>query len=250
MQNGLIVALIVAAAVGLLLWARSRGGQVVYPWEEGLLYEDGVFKRALGPGRYSLWSWGRRRHIQTVPRHAQYSTSGPTDVITSDRFPLRLSATVIYLVSDSRAAVEEQLAERIVHLTREALIAISAERTLEALLAERANLGAALTERLEPALKIAKVELAMISGLTLPPEIRRLVIEVERAKLEGLAALERARGEHASLRALANAARLMKDNPELANLRALQAMAEVKNATLVLGHAPGSSVGQGLPPAS
>ena len=147
--------------------------------------------------------------------------------------------------SDARAAVEEKFAERIVHLTREALIAIAAERTLEVLLAERASLGAALTERLEPMLKIAKVELAMISGLTLPPEIRRLVIEVERAKLEGLAALERARGEHASLRALANAARLMKDNPDLANLRALQAMSEVKNATLVLGQSSGFGAAQG-----
>jgi regulator of protease activity HflC (stomatin/prohibitin superfamily) len=236
MQSSLVIALIVAAIVGLvLLLARPKGGQVVYPWEEGLLYEDGVFKRTLGPGRYSLWSLTRRRHIQTVPRHAQYSTSGPVDVITSDRFPLRLTASVVYVPTDSRAAVEEQLAERLVHLTREALIAIAAERTLEGLLAERATLGVVLGQRLEPALKIAKVDMAMISGLTLPPEIRRLVVEVERAKLEGQAALERARGEHASLRALANAARLMKDNPELANLRALQAISEVRNATLVLG---------------
>ncbi len=44
------------------------------------------------------------------------------------------------------------------------------------------------------------------------------------------------RGEHASLRALANAARLLRGNPELMNLRLLQAVnAGQKSATLVLG---------------
>lgn len=59
--------------------------------------------------------------------------------------------------------------------------------------------------------------------------------EVERARLEGLAALERARGEQAALRSLANAARLLKDNPELAQLRVLQAAATARNATIVIG---------------
>ena len=48
--------------------------------------------------------------------------------------------------------------------------------------------------------------------------------------------IERARGEQASLRALANAARLMKDNPALANLRFLQTLEQAPGAkTIVLG---------------
>jgi len=81
-------------------------------------------------------------------------------------------------------------------------------------------------------------DLVMESSVTLPPEIRRLFTEVERAKLEGLATLERARGEHAALRSLANAARMLKGNPELMNLRLLQALAAANGKrppTLVLG---------------
>jgi regulator of protease activity HflC (stomatin/prohibitin superfamily) len=74
-----------------------------------------------------------------------------------------------------------------------------------------------------------------VSQLTLPPETRRLFIEVEKARLEGQAALERARGEQAALRALANAARLLKDNPDLLALRQLQAVSQGKSATYVLG---------------
>jgi hypothetical protein len=50
--------------------------------------------------------------------------------------------------------------------------------------------------------------------------------EVPRARAEGRAALERARGESAALRNLANAARLIDANPALMNLRLLQAIAQ------------------------
>ena len=60
--------------------------------------------------------------------------------------------------------------------------------------------------------------------------------EVERARREGLASLERAKSEQASLRALANAARNMAGNPQLAQLKMLQVMENAKGAkTFVLG---------------
>jgi hypothetical protein len=70
----------------------------------------------------------------------------------------------------------------------------------------------------------------------MPPEIRKMFTEVERARRDGLAALERARGETASLRALANAARSLSGNPQLAHLRTLQAVESAKGAkTFVFG---------------
>ncbi|MFT3988485.1 hypothetical protein [Aestuariivirga sp.] len=76
----------------------------------------------------------------------------------------------------------------------------------------------------------------------LSAETRKLYSEFERARLEGLAALERARGEQASLRSLANAARMLKGNPELMNLRLLQALQGQPGKappTLVLGASSG-----------
>ena len=82
----------------------------------------------------------------------------------------------------------------------------------------------------------AAIERVALAGVVLPPELRRSVTEVERARIEGLAALERARGEHAALRSLANAARMLKDNPDLMNLRLLQAVgAAGKGATIMVG---------------
>ena len=71
----------------------------------------------------------------------------------------------------------------------------------------------------------------------LPADLKRAFCDVVKAKQEGQAALERARGESASLRNLANVARVLEANPALMNLRMLQSLASAQNAgnTLVLG---------------
>ncbi|MCA1706792.1 MAG: hypothetical protein LC808_27445 [Actinobacteria bacterium] len=58
------------------------------------------------------------------------------------------------------------------------------------------------------------------------------------ARAEGLAALERARGETAALRNLANAARLCADNPALLQLRLLQQLSTGSGHTVVIGTPP------------
>ena len=67
-----------------------------------------------------------------------------------------------------------------------------------------------------------------------PGDLKKVFSEVLKAKQEGQAALERARGESASLRNLANAARLLESNPALQNLRLMQSIGAPGN-TLVMG---------------
>jgi hypothetical protein len=68
-----------------------------------------------------------------------------------------------------------------------------------------------------------------------PGEMKKAFAQVVKAQKEGQAALERARGETAALRNLANAARMMDDNPNLLQLRALQSLADSGGNTLVFG---------------
>lgn len=62
-------------------------------------------------------------------------------------------------------------------------------------------------------------------------------VAVATARAQGLAALERARSEVASTRALANAAKLVASQPGLLQLRTLQAV-EAGGATVVLSADP------------
>jgi hypothetical protein len=55
------------------------------------------------------------------------------------------------------------------------------------------------------------------------------------ARHEGAAALERARGETAALRSLANAGRMVGDNPGLLSLRVVQELSARGGNTVVLG---------------
>jgi len=77
----------------------------------------------------------------------------------------------------------------------------------------------------------------MISG-----KLKKSFAQVVKARKEGEAALERARGETAALRSLANAARMVQDNPQLMQLRVLQVMGESAGNTLVVGMPPASLV--------
>jgi hypothetical protein len=86
-----------------------------------------------------------------------------------------------------------------------------------------------------------KLILADVKDMMFSGEMKKAFAQVVKAQKEGQAALEKARGETAALRNLANAARIMDDNPNLLQLRALQALAESGGNTLVLG-LPGVSI--------
>ena len=85
-----------------------------------------------------------------------------------------------------------------------------------------------------------------LRDVMLPGDVKTAFTEVLRARAEGRAALERARGESAALRNLANAARLIEANPALMNLRLLQTMAQepgVPGTTRFVVNLPGLANG-------
>ena len=210
---------------------------VINDWETGLLFRDGRYAGPLTPGAHSLFAPFARIEVKRLPRRTWLQETG-VDAVSADRFPLRLSLGAMCEVADAKLAFDEDFSTR----SRLALLAAAAEAAaqlpLDGLVVGRAALAQAIESLVGQAVPGCRVAGVQIIGVTLPPEIRRLFTDVERARREGEAALERARGEHAALRALANAARLLKGNPELMNLRVLQAVgAGPKPATLVLGGA-------------
>lgn len=72
-----------------------------------------------------------------------------------------------------------------------------------------------------------------------PADLKRAFAEVLKSKQEGQAALERARGESAALRNLANAAKLLEGNPALMNLRLIQSLSAAQTAGNTLVVMPG-----------
>jgi regulator of protease activity HflC (stomatin/prohibitin superfamily) len=98
----------------------------------------------------------------------------------------------------------------------------------EDLLASRAEIDAAVAAALATAGEAygLAVDSAGVRDLAFPGELRRVFAETATARQEARAALERARGETAALRALANGARTLAENPALVQLRAAQVVAD------------------------
>jgi regulator of protease activity HflC (stomatin/prohibitin superfamily) len=235
----LLALLMVLALAALRLAAQHR--VTVWPWEAGLLYVNGRFAAALGPGRY--WHGIGGREVHRIPTARQIHAIPAQEVLTADGFPVKLGVVAEYRIADARRAQEETGGRWMDALHTATQLAIRAPvlaRGLDAVLADRGALEAEFLPSVQAALAGIGIEVERVAlrDLILPAEVRRLVTEVERAKREGQAALERARGEQAALRSLANAARLMKGNPELHALRVLQALAAAPGKvppTLVLG---------------
>ena len=258
------LAAIVALVMALVLWSR-RIVRVIYPPNVGLLYRDGRFERELPPGRYSYFDPFRRTKVVMVSLAELPGQLGEVSVLSKDQFSFRLGLAPVLKIVDARLFVESQpdiqawvgaqwgslgtTHVALQPLTAAAAMEVAATKTLAEILAEQAAVQAAIEARLADAIPGARIERVLLTAVTLPPETRRMFTDVERAKFEAQASLERARGEQAALRVLANAARLVTDNPALANLRLLQAVESTKGqTTIIIGNAAAPLPGLGGQP--
>jgi regulator of protease activity HflC (stomatin/prohibitin superfamily) len=163
------------------------------------------------------------------------------EVLTADNVGLKASLLVTYqIVEPAKAAHETQNWQGdLYNAAQLALRAVTGGVAIEALLGQRLDIGAQLLARVKP--EAAKIGINIlgveIKDVVLPADLKRAFGDVLKAKQEGQAALERARGESASLRNLANAARVLEGNPALMNLRLMQSLSAAQNAgsTLVVG---------------
>jgi regulator of protease activity HflC (stomatin/prohibitin superfamily) len=205
----------------------------------GLLYHKGKFVEVLRAGRHIRWGRHFTLAAQDV-RKASLLIAGQ-DVLTADNVSLKLSLLVTYQVSDPvKAAHETQNWQGDVYnLAQLALRAVVNGIAVETLLGQRLDIGAQLLTRVQPeAAKIGiNVLTVEVKDVMFPADLKRAFSDVLKAKQEGQAALERARGESAALRNLANAARVLDGNPALMNLRLMQSLTAAQNAgnTFVLG---------------
>lgn len=233
------IAITVTLVIGLPWLLKFRRVFLVPEGYAGLLYQRGKFVEVLRTGEHVRWG---RKFTLGVNDLRKTSVLVPgQEVLSADNVGLKVSLLVTYQVVDpARAAHETQnWLSDLYNAAQVALRAVAGAVTIEALLGQRLDLGAQLLARMKPdAEKIGISVLAVeIRDVTLPNDLKRAFADVLKAKQEGQAALERARGESAALRNLANAARVLDGNPALMNLRLMQSLSAAQSAgnTLVVG---------------
>lgn len=228
----LIVILVVAALV------RSQVAVVtVHDYERGLRFRRGVLQGLVGPGTFvTIRGLGEIRRMDARP------TMLPIDgqeILTADGVTAKVSLVARYVLGDPVAAVTgdaDYWTTLRLHLQLALRDSVS-RRTLEEALAARREIGPEVREACAAPMAFIGIELldVEIRDVMLPAEVRRAYAGIVAARKQGEADLERVRAETASLRALANAGRLLEDSPGLGQLRVLQALGEGSGHTIVFG---------------
>lgn len=250
---------IIVGVVGALILAQVSGRLFTYrtfaPYETALWFRRGRLRaRIRGRGAWLLRVIDR---IVEVDMRERTEVVPGQEILTKDGVQVRATLLMTYAVTDPEKALLEVASFRDTVYTdlQTALRDAAARHPAEELVAARATLGAELHAATQSTAARVGVELRSVHvrDLMPPAEWKQANLQVVKARKEGQAALERARGETAALRSLANAARTIDKNPNLLHLRTLQTVqhfGESKGNTLVLGVPfPGSRAGAAAGPA-
>jgi regulator of protease activity HflC (stomatin/prohibitin superfamily) len=158
--------------------------------------------------------------------------------LSADNIGLKVSLAAAYEIADPYVAVNKvENVSAALHLELQlALREIISATEIDDILAKRQEIGAQLYGQVEA--KVGELGLRLLSiglkDVMFPGDLKKVFAQVVQARKEGQAALERARGETAALRSLANAAKMMEDHPMLFQLRLLQALGEGSGHSVVL----------------
>ena len=223
----------VLAVAGATILGRAR----FMEYERGLRYVRGRFRGVLAPGQY--WYVRLSTTMERVDVRPRFVSITGQEVLSSDGVTLKVSLAACYEITDPATAVNKvQDYQNALYLELQlALRDIIGSADIDSLLGNREDLSKRLLEMTRETAE--KLGLTLISvglkDIMFPGKLKEVFAQVVNARKEGLAALEKARGETAALRNLANAARTLESNPSLAQLRMVQALCESSGNTLVLG---------------
>jgi len=209
----------------------------VLEYQRGLRYSSGRYSGTLGPGQY--WVLTSFTTVALVDIRPQFVTILGQDVLSADGVTLKASLAAEFEVADPHTAINKTANfTSALYLTLQmALRELVGKEKIDDLMQNRSAIGAKLlgmtsAKTAELGLKLKLVD---VKDIMFPGEMKKAFAQVVKAQKEGQAALEKARGETAALRNLANAAKMIEDNPNLLQLRALQSLVDSGSSTLVLG---------------
>jgi regulator of protease activity HflC (stomatin/prohibitin superfamily) len=232
-----LVALLVLLLILVVVVRPVVSLQTIHDYQRGLRFRNGRLVGLLSSGSHI--SIRPFNEIHVIDGRPTALTVPGQEILTADGVALKVSLTARYVVADPVSAfTNDQSYVNALYLALHAGLreAISG-RTADDILAARAELGPAVGASVASELARIGIELLGVDvrDVMVPGELKRAFAGIVAARREGEAALERARGETAALRSLANAGRMLEDNPGLLQLRLLQQVGGSSGNTLMLG---------------
>ncbi len=229
----ILVIAVTAAGAAFRLINESVETVTVWDYQTALHFRHGRFVETLAAGKHRLW--GRGHTVFVYDTRLTELVVASQEVITADSATLKLSAVAQWKIADARKYHEatqdpnQALYSRIQLALRQVIGGLE----LDAIIEQKARFGRDLLELVrDTALNEygMAVETVDLRDLMLGGDLKAAYAGVLHARKESQAKQERARGDAAALRTLANAARVFENNPELFRLQYLETLKQAGTA--------------------
>jgi len=217
------------AIIVLLVLFLSSALKILNEYERGVVFRLGRVIKAKGPGLIIL--------VPVIDKMIKVSMRivamdvDPQDVITRDNVSVKVNAVIYFRVIDSiKAIVEvENYNYAMSQLAQTTLRSVCGQIELDELLSERDKINTELQEILDMhtdpwGIKVATVE---VKHIDLPQEMQRTMAKQAEAERERRAKIINADGEFQAAGKLADAAKIIDQNPVALQLRYLQTVREL-----------------------
>lgn len=221
-----IILAVFAAFAAKAIWDHYSHILTVWEHETVLHFRHGKMIGVLAAGRHRLWGAGHEtKRFDT--RWQEQAVQGQ-EFLTKDKASVKVSGIVRFRVADAvkHYAASAYAWQTLYSAAQMALRDVIGGVGIEAALERNDDFGAQLKERVAPVAETLGYELdaVLIRDLMPAADLKRMLTQVMTAKQESLAGLEKARGEAAAMRVMANAARAFDKHPALLQLKFLQVL--------------------------
>lgn len=230
-MEAVIVVVVILAVIAVALLASSV--RVLREYERGVVFRLGRLVESKNPGLVML--------IPVVDRMVRVSLRVVTlkipaqDLITRDNVPVRVTAVAYFRVIDAdRAIVEvEDFLAATTQIAQTSLRAVLGKAELDTLLSERERLNEDLQKVIDQQTEPwgVKVSIVEIKDVEIPENMQRAIARQAEAERERRAKVINAEGEFQASAKLADAADVMSRNPTTLQLRYLQTLLEIGDAS-------------------
>jgi regulator of protease activity HflC (stomatin/prohibitin superfamily) len=231
----LTVGIIVLAFLATLISAAVK---ILPEWERGAVLRLGRLRGVRGPGLFFIIPFIDR--LYKVDLRVVTLDIPSQDCITNDNVTVKVNAVAYYRVIDPQRAViaVEDFRRATWQIAQTSLRNVIGQSELDEMLAHREKINEQLQtiidEQTEPwGVKVSIVE---VKDVELPQSMQRAMARQAEAERERRAKIIHAEGEFQASQQLANAARIISEQPASIQLRYLQTLTEIaveKNSTII-----------------
>lgn len=218
-------------------WFELHFPQItIYDYQKAVRYDRGKLTGIVEPSQFRYRSSITTFNIFEM-REQTLIVAGQ-EVLSSDALSFKISLQCRWQFADPVKActVVDEYYQTLYADIQSATRSVMELMTADQILASRSTIGSQIEMILKEQTNHYGITILAVSvrDCMLPAPLKQMYAKVAEARQEGLAALERARGESAALRSLANAARTVQSNPGLGLLRLIQTLESNEGNKIVL----------------